>query len=136
MPIYFAWFTTALLSVGADARDQNLPQSGRLLYCVRSGVAVEKLAFSEESRNLRDRKCLGDCEKSFLELPDAKHLCEFLMSEFFNSHRDYHYLSQDATIPGRWQSRPWAADIRSARQNVNGGEMTRERCPANDVFSL
>jgi len=54
---------------------------------VRSGVAVEKLAFSEESRNLRDRKCLGDCEKSFLELPDAKHLCEFLMSEFFNSHR-------------------------------------------------
>jgi hypothetical protein len=54
---------------------------------VRSGVAVEKLAFSEESRNLRDRTCLGDCEKSFLELPDAKHLCEFLMSEFFNSHR-------------------------------------------------
>src|ERR1700757_1558801 len=37
MPIYFAWFTTALLSVGADARDQNLPQSGRLLYCVISG---------------------------------------------------------------------------------------------------
>src|ERR1700745_1793621 len=38
MPIYFAWFTTALLSVGGDARDQNLPQSGRLLYCVISGV--------------------------------------------------------------------------------------------------
>jgi hypothetical protein len=37
MPIYFAWFTTALLSVGGDANDQNLPQSGRLLYCVRSG---------------------------------------------------------------------------------------------------
>jgi hypothetical protein len=37
MPIYFAWFTTALLSVGSDANDQNLPQSGRLLYCVRSG---------------------------------------------------------------------------------------------------
>ena len=35
MPIYFAWFTTALLSVGGDANDQNLPQSGRLLYCVR-----------------------------------------------------------------------------------------------------
>jgi hypothetical protein len=34
MPIYFAWFTTALLSVGGDANDQNLPQSGRLLYCV------------------------------------------------------------------------------------------------------
>ena len=37
MPIYFAWFTTALLSVGGDASDQNLPQSGRLLYCVISG---------------------------------------------------------------------------------------------------
>lgn len=37
MPIYFAWFTTALLSVGGDANDQNLPQSGRLLYCVTSG---------------------------------------------------------------------------------------------------
>jgi hypothetical protein len=34
-------------------------------------VAVEKLAFSEESRNLGDRKCLGDSEKSFIELPDA-----------------------------------------------------------------
>jgi hypothetical protein len=34
MPIYFAWFITALLSVGGDANDQNLPQSGRLLYCV------------------------------------------------------------------------------------------------------
>ena len=47
MPIYFAWFTTALLSVGRDANDQNLPQSGRLLYCVRRGVAVEKLALRE-----------------------------------------------------------------------------------------
>jgi hypothetical protein len=37
MPIYFAWFTTALLSVGGDANDQNLPQSGRLLYCVGRG---------------------------------------------------------------------------------------------------
>ena len=38
MPIYFAWFITALLSVGGDANDQNLPQSGRLLYCVISPV--------------------------------------------------------------------------------------------------
>jgi hypothetical protein len=37
MPIYFAWFIEALLSVGGDASDQNLPQSGRLLYCVISG---------------------------------------------------------------------------------------------------
>ncbi|MGA9999207.1 MAG: hypothetical protein WBQ04_03740 [Candidatus Acidiferrales bacterium] len=34
-------------------------------------MAVEKLAFSEESRNLGDRKCPGDSEKSFIELPDA-----------------------------------------------------------------
>jgi hypothetical protein len=39
---------------------------------VRRGVAVEKLAFPEESRNLGGRKCLGDWEKSFVELPDAK----------------------------------------------------------------
>jgi hypothetical protein len=51
MPIYFAWFTTALLSVGGDANDQNLPQSGRLLYCVRRGVAVEKVGFSEKVEN-------------------------------------------------------------------------------------
>src|SRR5579862_4878898 len=37
MPIYFAWFTTALLSVGGDTSNQNLPQSGRLLYCVGRG---------------------------------------------------------------------------------------------------
>ena len=29
-------------------------------------VAVEKLAFSEESRNLNDRKCLGEAEKSLV----------------------------------------------------------------------
>jgi hypothetical protein len=34
-------------------------------------VAVEKLAFFEESRNLGDRKCLGEVEKSFVEPPDA-----------------------------------------------------------------
>ena len=39
---------------------------------LRNPVAVEKLAFSEESQNLSDRKCLGEVEKSFVELPDAK----------------------------------------------------------------
>jgi hypothetical protein len=75
MPIYFAWFTTALLSVDGDANDQNLPQSGRLLYCVRRGVAVEKVGFPEKNHKSGDRKYLGDSEKSFIELPDAK---EFL----------------------------------------------------------
>ena len=46
-----------LLSVCGDANDQNLPQSGRLLYCVRRGVAVEKLAHCEfRKKLLRVRK--------------------------------------------------------------------------------
>src|ERR1035441_6129493 len=36
MPIYFSWFITAPLSVSGDADNHNLPQSGRLLYCVIS----------------------------------------------------------------------------------------------------
>src|SRR3979411_2818887 len=35
MPIYFSWLITALLSVSGDANNHNLPQSGRLLYCVQ-----------------------------------------------------------------------------------------------------
>jgi hypothetical protein len=35
-------------------------------------VAVEKLAFLEESQDLGDRKCLGEVEKSLVELPDAR----------------------------------------------------------------
>jgi hypothetical protein len=38
---------------------------------VGKGVAVEKLAFSEESRYWGDRKCPGDSRKSFVELTDA-----------------------------------------------------------------
>ena len=34
-------------------------------------VAVEKVDFSEQSQKLGDRKCLGDLEKSFVELPVA-----------------------------------------------------------------
>ena len=38
-------------------------------------MAVEKVGFPEESQKSGDQKCLGDSEKSFIELPDAK---EFL----------------------------------------------------------
>jgi hypothetical protein len=55
-------------------------------------MAVEKLGFSEKSRKSGDRKCLGDWEKSFVELPDAIQFFKFRMSEFFNSYRDYHHL--------------------------------------------
>jgi hypothetical protein len=34
-------------------------------------VAVEKVGFSEKSRNRVIGKCPGDWEKSFVELPDA-----------------------------------------------------------------
>jgi hypothetical protein len=34
-------------------------------------VAVEKLHFSQNSQNLRDRKCLGKLRKSFVGHPDA-----------------------------------------------------------------
>jgi hypothetical protein len=34
-------------------------------------VAVEKVGFSEKSPKSGDRKCPGDWEKSFVELPDA-----------------------------------------------------------------
>jgi hypothetical protein len=34
-------------------------------------VAVEKLGFPEKSQKSGDRKCLGDSEKSFIELPEA-----------------------------------------------------------------
>jgi hypothetical protein len=37
-----------------------------------TGVAVEKVGFSEKSQKSGDRKCPGDSEKSFIELPDAK----------------------------------------------------------------
>jgi hypothetical protein len=39
---------------------------------LRTGVAVEKVRFSEKSRKSGDGKCLGVWEKSFIELPDAK----------------------------------------------------------------
>jgi hypothetical protein len=35
-------------------------------------VGVEKVPFSQNSRNLGDRKCLGKLKKSFVGLPIAK----------------------------------------------------------------
>ena len=35
-------------------------------------MAVEKVGFREKSQKSVDRKCLGDSEKSFIELPDAE----------------------------------------------------------------
>jgi hypothetical protein len=46
-------------------------------------VAVEKLAFLEESQNWGDRKCLGQVKKSFVELPDAKQFLRILGERVF-----------------------------------------------------
>jgi hypothetical protein len=51
-------------------------------------VAVENLAFSEESRNLGDRKCLEDWGKSFVELPDAKQFLRIRGERLFQQPQD------------------------------------------------
>jgi hypothetical protein len=61
-------------------------------------VAVEKLAFSEESRNLGDRKRLGEVEKSFVELPDAKQFLRILGERVFQQPPCYRHLSAAASV--------------------------------------
>src|SRR5258707_14706244 len=51
MPIYFSWLITALLSVGGDANNHNLQQSGRLLYCVT--LPVSNSSHSRETHSAR-----------------------------------------------------------------------------------
>jgi hypothetical protein len=51
---------------GTDEKEDQIPLDAADF--VRD---VEKVDFSEQSRKLEDRKCLGDLEKSFVELPDA-----------------------------------------------------------------
>jgi hypothetical protein len=46
-------------------------------------VAVEKVGFSEKSRKSGDRKCPGDWEKSFVELPDAIQFLQILSERVF-----------------------------------------------------
>jgi hypothetical protein len=50
-------------------------------------VAVEKLHFSQNSDNLRDRKCLGKSRKSFVELPGAKFFRSVLRDRVFQQPR-------------------------------------------------
>src|SRR5271156_2835648 len=45
MPIYFSWLITALLLVGGDTNNHNLPQSGRLLYCVHYRQCTQRDPF-------------------------------------------------------------------------------------------
>jgi hypothetical protein len=46
-------------------------------------VPVEKLGFPEKSQKSGDSKCLGDSEKSFIELPDAIQFLQILSERVF-----------------------------------------------------
>jgi hypothetical protein len=63
------------------------------------GVAVEKVGLSEKSQKSGDRKCPGDSEKSFVEsFLTRSNFCEFVESEFFNSHRiSQHYPDRNVS---------------------------------------
>jgi hypothetical protein len=52
-------------------------------------VAVEKLALSKKKRNLGDRKCPGDWEKSFVELPDAIQFLQIPSERVFQQPQDF-----------------------------------------------
>jgi hypothetical protein len=69
-----------------------------------TGVAVEKIGFSEKSRKSGDRKCPGDRGKSFAELPNAK---QFLRNRsergFITSYlRTIHFPDGKATRVFSW----------------------------------
>jgi hypothetical protein len=52
-------------------------------------VAVEKVGFSEKSQKSDDRKCPGDWEKSFVELPDAKQFLRSRGDGVFQQRQDF-----------------------------------------------
>src|ERR1700746_2580249 len=63
----------AAIAVGIHVEHGRIRTSNlRLRYVVIIPVAVEKVGFREKSQKSVDRKCLGDSEKSFIELPDAE----------------------------------------------------------------
>ena len=61
----------AILFNAAQGFDNASNSRAREKYLLITGVAVEKLGFSEKRRKLVDRKCLGEPKKSFVQLPDA-----------------------------------------------------------------
>jgi len=54
-----------------------------------TGVAVEKVGFSEKSQKSGDRKCPGDLGKSFKELPDAKQFLRHRSERVFQQPKDF-----------------------------------------------
>jgi hypothetical protein len=72
------------------------PSGKGLRNCCNQGVAVEKLQFLRNSRNLGDRKCLGKPGKSFVGLRRAEFFDQFWETEFFNSHACYRQSTRGA----------------------------------------
>src|SRR5580765_2249225 len=88
-----------------------------------TGVAVEKVGFSEKSQKSGDRKCPGDLGKSFKELPDAKQLLRHRSERVFQQPQDFSTVICDGgpklrksrrTIPFRlFPSQPPSIHFRS-----------------------
>jgi hypothetical protein len=62
-------------------------------------VAVEKVGFSEKSRKWGDRKCPGDWEKSFVELPDAMQFLQILSERVFQQPQDLSTSIRSHALP-------------------------------------
>ena len=54
-----------------------------------TGVAVEKLGFPGKSQKSGDSKCLGDSEKSFIEVPGAIQFLQILSERVFQHPQDF-----------------------------------------------
>jgi hypothetical protein len=63
----------------------------------QSGVAVEKLHFSQNSENFGDRKCLGRPRKSFVGLPNAKFFRPVLRERVFQHPQAITLIDQTRT---------------------------------------
>ena len=62
---------------GANLTDHLLPASEDGGWLLQNPVAIEKLQFGQNSRNLGDRKCLPKRRSSFVGLPIAKFFRRF-----------------------------------------------------------
>src|ERR1700720_49157 len=74
-------------------------------------VAVEKVGSSEKSRKSGDRKCPGDWDKSFVELPDAIQFLQIPSKRVFQQPR----LLSEVTHTGcKYLGSPFAGTVAAA----------------------
>jgi hypothetical protein len=96
-----------------------------------NAVAVERVGFSEKSQKSGDRKCAGDSEKSFIELPDAKQFLRNRSERVFQQPQDLSTpsnlppVNSDGTIvgkcdrPARWGAKDLFFVVRLVRIDGN-----------------